>query len=88
VWRGLTLLGAKGLAAAVRVAIGTAGGHPLTPFVVGEEGACDEDDGEDGEEQNHEDSGSHGGAVDHTLESESDSSSPLNTNKHKFFLAI
>lgn len=34
------------------------------------------------------DSGSHGGAVDHTLESESDSSSPLNTNKHKFFLAI
>ena len=48
----LALWGSFGLAAAVRVAVGSAGGHPLTPFVVGEERAGDEKDGEDGE-QNH-----------------------------------
>ncbi len=36
--------------------IATAGGHPLAPFVVGKEGACNDDDGEDGENDFHESS--------------------------------
>ena len=35
------------------MAIATASGHPLTPFVVGEEGAGDDQDDEDGEQDSH-----------------------------------
>ena len=33
--------------------VALAGGHPLAPFVVGQEGAEEDDDGEDGEEPFH-----------------------------------
>jgi hypothetical protein len=31
----------------------TAGGHPLTPFVIGDQGSGDEDDGENAEKNLH-----------------------------------
>jgi hypothetical protein len=35
------------------LAVATAGGHPATPFVVGEDGEGDEDEGENAEEDFH-----------------------------------
>ncbi len=35
------------------MAVAAAGGNPLAPFVVGEEGGGDEEDGEDAEEDLH-----------------------------------
>ncbi len=37
------------------IVIGTAFGHPLTPFVVGHEGKGEDDKGEDGEGELHKD---------------------------------
>jgi hypothetical protein len=41
------------IVAATGLLVGFAGGHPLAPFVVGVEGAGQEEDGDDSEEEFH-----------------------------------